>query len=228
MKDKYKMTREENVFYAKRQIVDVIWKSANLEGIAATYPDTYAIYNGINVGTMSVDDIITINNLKHAWNFVLEHSDEKMDMNYLRMLHVLTAKNLICFPPGDFRFVDVKIGGTDWRPPLPNEFLIRENLDKLLAQTGKSTTEIAIEVMLYVMRTQMFIDGNKRVAMLAANKIMIDGGCGIITIPPVLLADFTTKLLRFYETGEPDDIKMWIYDNCIDGVELTDKKEVHK
>ena len=32
------------------------------------------------------------------------------------------------------------------------------------------------------MRRQMFIDGNKRVGMLFANKIMIDNGCGIITI----------------------------------------------
>ena len=36
--------------------------------------------------------------------------------------------------------------------------------------------------MLSVMKGQMFIDGNKRVAMLSANIIMIDNRCGIITI----------------------------------------------
>ena len=30
MEDKYKMTLEENIFVAKRNIVDSIWKSANL------------------------------------------------------------------------------------------------------------------------------------------------------------------------------------------------------
>ena len=35
--------------------------------------------------------------------------------------------------------------------------------------------------MLSVMKRQMFIDGNKRVAMLSANIIMIDNRCGIIT-----------------------------------------------
>ena len=55
-------------------------------------------------------------------------------------------------------------------------------LEDLLNQKEKTKTEVAIEVMLYIMRRHMFIDGNKRVAMLFANKIMIDNGCGIITI----------------------------------------------
>ncbi len=33
LKDKYNMTQEQNIFYAKRNIVDSMWKSANLEGI---------------------------------------------------------------------------------------------------------------------------------------------------------------------------------------------------
>ena len=43
-------------------------------------------------------------------------------------------------------------------------------------------TEIATDTILSVMRRQIFIDGNKRVAMLFANKIMIENGWGIIMI----------------------------------------------
>lgn len=49
MESKYNMTQKENIFLAKRNIVDYIWKSANLEGIGVTYPDTQAIYNGMAV-----------------------------------------------------------------------------------------------------------------------------------------------------------------------------------
>lgn len=38
MQDLYKLTKEQNIFIVKRNIVDYIWKSANLEGIAVTYP----------------------------------------------------------------------------------------------------------------------------------------------------------------------------------------------
>ena len=66
----------------------------------------------------------------------------------------------------------------------------------------------------------MFIDGNKRVAMLFANKIMIDNGCGIISISQELQSLFYEKLIKYYETGEMDELKKWIYDNCIDGMNL--------
>ena len=72
--------------------------------------------------------------------------------------------------------------------------------------------------MLWIMRRQMFIDGNKRTAMLFANKIMIDNGCGIITINQEIQTTFYDKLLIFYETGDNTDLKQWIYDNCIDGM----------
>ena len=67
MQDKYNLTREQNVFIAKRNIVDYIWKSANLEGIGVTYPETQAIYDGDVVNDLTVDKIIAINNLKYAY-----------------------------------------------------------------------------------------------------------------------------------------------------------------
>ena len=45
MKDKFTMTREQNIFLAKRNIVDYIYKSANLEGINVTFPETQAIFD---------------------------------------------------------------------------------------------------------------------------------------------------------------------------------------
>ena len=73
MEDKYKMTLEENIFVAKRNIVDSIWKSANLEGIAVTYPQTETIFQGLGIQNMKVKDINAIVNLKHSWEFILEN-----------------------------------------------------------------------------------------------------------------------------------------------------------
>lgn len=74
--------------------------------------------------------------------------------------------------------------------------------------------------MLWIMRRQMFIDGNKRVAMLFANKLMIDHGCGILTISQENQPTFFEKLIQFYETGENLDLKQWIYETSIDGINL--------
>ena len=71
-KSKYKMTVEQNIFTAKRNIVDYIWKSARLEGINVTFPQTYAIIEKTRVNGVDVEDILKITNLKHAWQYVFE------------------------------------------------------------------------------------------------------------------------------------------------------------
>jgi len=219
MEDKFCLTREQNVFIAKRNIVDYIWKSANLEGIAVTYPQTQALYDGGIVNGLTVDEVIAINNLKYAWAFILENKDINYDYSALCQIHRLTTEKLV-YNPGAIRTTPVNIGGTDWKPQLPIESQIKEELQNLLNAENKSKTEIAIEIMLWIMRRQMFLDGNKRVAMLFANKIMIDNGCGIITIAKEKQPVFFEKLIKFYETNDAQDLKIWIYNNCIDGIKL--------
>lgn len=221
MENKYNLTREQNVFIAKRNIVDYIWKSANLEGIAVTYPETQAIYDGGIVNGLTVDNVIAINNLKYAWQFILETSDLSDDFHVLCKLHKLTCDRLVLEQElGKIRTTPVNIGGTSWKPQFPIESQIREELEELLSQPDITKTELAIEIMLWIMRRQMFIDGNKRVAMLFANKIMIDNGCGIITISQENQPKFYELLIQFYETGDNSKLKQWIYTTSIDGIDL--------
>lgn len=226
MENKYNLTREQNVFVAKRNIVDYIWKSANLEGIAVTYPETQAIYDGGIVNGLTVDKIIAINNLKYSWQFILENDGIDYDFKFLCHLHKLTCDKLVLEGQlGKIRTTPVNIGGTGWKPQFPIESQIKEELEKLLNQSEKTKTEIAIEIMLWIMRRQMFIDGNKRVAMLFANKLLIDHGCGIITISQENQPTFFEKLIQFYETGDNLDLKQWIYETSIDGINLNGNME---
>ena len=221
MKNKFNLTREQNVFVAKRNIVDYIWKSANLEGIGVTYPETQVIYDGGVVNGLTVDNVIAINNLKYAWQFILENEGIEYDFKALCHLHKLTCDKLILDRNlGRLRTTPVSIGGTSWKPQFPVESQIKEELEQLLNQPEKSKTEIAIEVMLWIMRRQMFIDGNKRVGMLFANKIMIDNGCGIITIAQENQQTFFKKLINYYESGDNTDLKKWVYETSIDGIDL--------
>ena len=221
MENKFKLTREQNIFVAKRNIVDYIWKSANLVGIGVTYPETQAIYDGGIVNGLTVDKIITINNLKYAWEFILEDEAINYDFKVLCHLHKLTCDKLVLEQNlGRLRTTPVNIGGTSWKGQFPIENQVKEELDNLLNQSEKTKTEIAIEIMLWIMRRQMFIDGNKRVGMLFANKIMIDNGCGIITISQDNQPTFFEKLIKFYESGDNTDLKQWIYETSIDGIDL--------
>lgn len=216
MLNKYNMTREQNVFVAKRNIVDYIWKSAKLEGLGVTYPDTEAIFNGMSAGGVPVNEIIAVNNLKRAWQFVLENLDYPMDYPFVCKVNQIVGGDNLVMNAGFIRKIPVSIGGTAWKPDMPIESQIKEEMAQV--QQIENTTERGISLMLYLMRKQMFLDGNKRTSMLAANHVMIANGVGIITVPIECQRDFTALLVEYYETGNMERITNFIYDNCIDGM----------
>ena len=220
MQPKFNMTREQNIFVAKRNIVDYIYKSAKLEGLGVTYPDTEAIFNGVAAPGVKVSDIVAVNNLKHAWQFLLDTLDVPLDYAYVCKLNQFVGGDNLIINAGYIRTLPVSIGGTSWRPEMPVEDNIKAELERL--SFIENATVRAIDVMLYCMLGQFFLDGNKRTSMLAANQIMIANGQGIISVPEGLIRDFTQQLVDFYESGDTEPIAQFVYEYCIDGLAFTD------
>lgn len=218
MEAKYQMTREQNIFVAKRNIVDYIWKSAKLEGLAVTYPETEAIFNGMSVSGVKVSDIVAVNNLKHAWQFVLDNLDCPTDYPFVCKINQLVGGDSLIINAGFLRNMPVSIGGTTWKPDMPIESQIKEEMADVLGIADP--TDRAITLMLYLVRKQMFLDGNKRTSMLAGNHVMIASGCGIISVPVELQPTFTGILIEFYESNDMKSIKQFVYEKCIDGIDF--------
>lgn len=214
MNDIYNMTQEECVELAKRNIVDCIYSSARIEGIAVTFPDTQQIYEGRSVAGLSIDDINKVNNLKHAWQFVFDSLDYPLDILYLRQLNQIINTGLMS-DAGNLRNYDVNIGGTSWKPEIPEKEQIVNDLQRIMKMD--CCTQKAIKMMLYIMRTQMFSDGNKRVAQLAANQILIQSGKGLLRIPVEKNNEFFELLVKYYETNRDEQITEFLYKTSILG-----------
>jgi len=209
------MTQEQNIFYAKRNLVDYIWKSARMENIAVTYPDTDAIMKGARISNLTMDEVVTINNLKHAWQFILETLSYPTNYAFVCELNKKIGANLV-YGAGSVRNMPVNIGGTNWIPDLPIESIIKEEIEPIIQI--ESVTDRALTLVLYLMRKQIFLDGNKRTALMAGNHILISNGAGILTISVDLHSKFFTLLLDFYTSNDNREVKDFLYDNCIDGL----------
>lgn len=216
MKNKYNMTKEDNIFFAKRKLVDNIYESANLEGIAVTFADTYSFMNNVNTGNISVDDMLKLKGLKDSWEYVLNTIDEELTMNYIKKIHFQVCKGQNIEPLGEYRDRGVGITGTSYRPKLPSECDYDKELEEIMKI--ENPLDRCITIFLWIQRNQMFLDGNKRVANLVANKEMIKNGLGILSVPVEKIGEYLTFLIEFYETNNSSKIKKWIYDNCIDGL----------
>ena len=138
-------------------------------------------------------------------------------MNLLKSINSLVGSNLVD-NAGKMRKYEVNIGGANLKPEIPDENNVKDKIESILNDDNKTITEKSLVIMCYLMRTQFFSDGNKRTAMLFSNKILVENGKGIISVPIEKDAEFGELLIQFYETNNDEKLKKWLYENCLNGI----------
>jgi hypothetical protein len=203
--------RDYAIEMAKRLLVDSIWKSANLEGLGTTFPKTEAILANAPT-TTKTEEVLFIVNMKRAWQFLLDNLDYANNLMLLREYNRIVGE-ILFRNAGEIRTIPVQIGGTSWEPEMPHTGIIIDTLEEI-----EKTEDIelrALKYFCYVARTQMFIDGNKRVAQLIANKVLIQNDIGIFQISLEKLEEFKKLLVEFYETNNDKKIIEFMQNYCI-------------
>ena len=204
----------QNLDFARANMKANIYDQAVLEGVATSFPQTEDIINNGTVNGMTATDIQKILNLKHAWEFILDSDVIQAKSDYHLLCHIAKLVNEGFFADGGrIRGVPVTIGGSTYKPPLPIESIVKERIDKIL-NSGKDTIDIAIDLCMYSMKTQIFLDGNKRASVIYANHYLSAHGQGFLVIPENHVPEFKKKLVAYYE-GEPlETISEFLKKNC--------------
>ena len=215
MEDKFNMTLEQNIFLAKKELISNVYSNAKIEGINITFPETYSILNGVNVARLTVDEIQTILNLRDAWQYVIKNIEDEFNLEYVCKINEYVARNE-SLEWGKLRNGNVGILGVEYEPSIPKKEEVIKKIDDIYKI--QSITERAIEYMLYGMRSQLFLDGNKRTSIICANKILIQNGKGIVIIKDSNLEEFSRLLTEYYNTNNNEKIKNFLYENCLEGI----------
>lgn len=214
---KFEMTVEENVFWAKRNLVDYIWKGANLEGIAITFPETRTLFEGVSVQGKSLPDMNRILQIKHGWQYLLATLEEELTVAYIKKLYLELGKTIL-LSGSSFHMDGGKKTACRYSSPMAVQ---DENVEVSLKQilcSESDWTEKALDLMLSLVKQKLFYDGNKQIAMMTANKVLISHGCGILTIAQDQLESFFLLLAAYDEEEEKkEELKLFLYNQCLDG-----------
>jgi len=204
----------QNLDFARVNMKSNIYDQAVLEGVATSFPQTEDIIENGKVNGVPASDVQKILNLKHAWEFILDTDVIQSESNYHMLCHIAKLVNEgFFFDGGRIRGIPVTIGGSSYVPPIPIESVVKENIDAICRQ-DKESIDIAIELCLYCMKTQVFKDGNKRASIIFANHYLIAHGMGFLVIPEKKVSEFKKLLVRFYEGESIEIISRFLRDNC--------------
>ncbi len=202
-----------NLDYARASMKEIIYDQAILEGVSTTFPQTETILENGSITGMKPSDIQKILNLKHAWEFILNKDLLTYPSNFDIISHIAKLVNEGFYETGGrLRGVPVSIGGSTYKPPLPMEFDVKANIKSIT--TGEDVYLNAINLCLYCMKTQMFIDGNKRASVIFANHYLIANGAGLLIISEELVPEFKRLLIEYYE-DKNNNILSFMMDKCI-------------
>ena len=204
----------QNLAYARAHMKNNIYDQAVLEGVATSFPQTEEIIENGKVSGMRASDVQKILNLKHAWEFILDPDIIQAGSNYDMLCHIAKLVNEGFFSDGGrIRAVPVTIGGSSYVPPIPIASVVKEQIDHI-RESGEDEIDTAISICLYAMKTQIFLDGNKRAAVIFANHYLIAHGRGFLVIPEKHVSEFKRLLVAYYEGESDTHIRNFLRENC--------------
>lgn len=204
----------KNIDFARANMKMNIYDQAVLEGVATSFPQTEEIIDNGMVSGMTATDVQKILNLKHAWEFILDRDVILSKSDYYMLSHIAGIVNEGFFAQGGrIRGVPVTIGGSSYVPPIPMEPDVKERIREI-TEGGGEAIDIAIDLCLYCMKAQIFLDGNKRVSVIFANHYLIAHGGGFLVIPEREVPEFKRLLVRYYEGDDSSVIASFMKENC--------------
>ena len=171
------LTRKQNIFLAKKIFTELVYNTAYVEGCNVTFPQTQTIIDGAIVNGVAVDDIQTVLNLRDGWKFIINSLDEPLSLEYICKVNEYVSRNE-SLEWGVLRKGTVGVG--DFIPTIPVKECVLNELERI--RNIQKPEDRALEYFSYACKQQLFWDGNKRTSTMVASKILIENGCGVLTI----------------------------------------------
>ena len=185
----------------ERLSIDLTWKSSEIEGNTYSLLDTERLLKEKKTADgKTLAEASMLLNHKVAIDYLILNPDifEILTVREIENIHFLLMKDLNVKP--NIRTELVSVLGTNYSP-LDNEYQIREALMNMckLVNLRENVFEKALLILILVSYIQAFMDGNKRLARIVANGILIQHKFCPISFRTVEPSDYKKAMLIFYE-----------------------------
>jgi len=193
----------------ERLAIDLSWKSSQIEGNTYSLLETERLLTEKETAAgKPQSDAIMLLNHKEAINFIMDNKDyvSPISISSIEDIHSILVKDLGV--DRNIRQRRVGISGTNYRP-LDNEYQIREALEKMCELINKKINvfEKALIALAFLSYIQGFVDGNKRMARIISDALLISHDHCPVSFRTVDPVEYKKAMLVFYEQNNINPVK---------------------
>jgi Fic family protein/predicted XRE-type DNA-binding protein len=196
--------------------IGLTYTSNALEGNTLTISETKVIIeDGITVGGKPLKDCYEATGHAKAYDFMLSAARAEtlvFSEEMVLTLHRLFYSSLDVENAGRYRTRQVFITGTEYLPPEASEIpaLMRGFVADLNDKSQKlHPVMLAAFAHRRLVDIHPFMDGNGRTARLLMNLILVNKGYQIVSIPPILRAEYIGALVAAQKDKNPSDTEFF-------------------
>ncbi len=205
---------ERVCFHFLRMLPEFVWDEGGLEGNPFTYTEVQTLMEGVTIGGRRIADQTQILNIARSARRLVDlvkTGQFALNRTIFTELHGLAAHE-DALEWGVFRgegeevlyLPEVSLGERGRYKPLPTvagaqalQDLFARGIATLDAQVPHPF-EQALAFFLFAILQQFFFDGNRRVAHLMMNGILMSHGIDAISVPPHHAEAFNEEIVRFF------------------------------
>lgn len=206
---------EQVIKFAKGRIPTSVWEMAVISGIHVSADEVRPIVLDESVWP---DTDVTVYEyvrfLKSGWDLILNSLGSANTVVFMQTIMHSIVRNEDF---GNLRTTEYRQAGLSYVPPMPDAYKINDDIMRLELIDNPALRAVAC--MCYIIRTAPFRCGNRRVALLICNKILIENGVGILSFRTKDNLDKFIKLMNeYYETDRPKELFSFVISDCIEQI----------
>ena len=228
IKDDYKklissVSKIEYGIIEKQHLIKFTFNTNAIEGSAITLKETaHILEEGISPEGKDLREIYEIENTKKAYEFMKNYK-EKINLNFIKKIHYHLTYNIFGKDAGQFRRIQVYMGGSKHIPPKASE--INKEMISLTRWINNHKNLHPVILATYVhhffIAIHPFIDGNGRTGRLLLNFMLMKSG-----FPPICIKkEERIKYTDYLELARDGDINKFL-DFIVNKIEEAHKELV--
>lgn len=203
-------------------IVEWTYHSNAIENNSHTLAETLMVLQGTVVGGKRVHELLEVLNHRDAIFRVEElvKRNEPLGENAIRSIHQLILKGINDANAGNYRTVNVRIGGAEHVPP--DQFVVPELMERFIVWYREEAMKLhlverAARVHSDFVKIHPFVDGNGRTSRLLMNWELVKSGYPAAVLPVARRFEYYRALDQDQVHGNPEPFYQLVEDTVREG-----------